>query len=334
MRKILKAILLLTCALFLCLSVACGHKHSGEVFTEEATCEADGRTYKVCADCHEEYDVQVIPALGHSYEKAVCSVCSMVKPMASITYTLEGTDVVITGIDGTLDEYEYLPETIEGFTVKKIGKDAFKGQTKLKNIFLSEKLEIIEEGAFADCTALETVKFPNSVKEIQAGAYSDCTSLKIVHFGMGITKLSGSAFVGCDNIESVMSESEKYYSASNCIVETETLTLILVAKSFEMPSNISFIGENALSGRASGTIVIPNGVLRIADNAFYGCDELTEIYIPDTVLTMGKDVFFGCENLKAYCEVAVRPSGWGQYWNRYDGENGYFDAEFGYQSQA
>lgn len=44
-------------------------------------------------------------------------------------------------------------------------------------------------------------------------------------------------------------------------------------------------------------VVIPEGVTRIGDKAFFGCERLASITIPDGVTGIGKNAFYGCKSL-------------------------------------
>ena len=44
--------------------------------------------------------------------------------------------------------------------------------------------------------------------------------------------------------------------------------------------------------------VIPDGVTCIGDNAFWNCENLTNITIPDSVTSIGDNAFDGCINLE------------------------------------
>ena len=46
-----------------------------------------------------------------------------------------------------------------------------------------------------------------------------------------------------------------------------------------------------------GVGIIPQGVTKIEDEAFRGCENLTGIVIPDSVTEIGSWAFHGCENL-------------------------------------
>ena len=43
--------------------------------------------------------------------------------------------------------------------------------------------------------------------------------------------------------------------------------------------------------------IIPNSVTNIGDNAFYGCQSLTNINIPNSVTSIGNDAFGRCYSL-------------------------------------
>ncbi len=44
---------------------------------------------------------------------------------------------------------------------------------------------------------------------------------------------------------------------------------------------------------------IPDSVTTIGDNAFAGCEYLTEVTVPDSVTKIGDNVFYGCTSLES-----------------------------------
>ena len=70
------------------------------------------------------------------------------------------------------------------YTVKGIGKEAFRGNTALTRIYIPEDCEYVDEGAFLNCTALTDVYFEGTaVKRLGIHAFSGCTAL--AHIGSG-----------------------------------------------------------------------------------------------------------------------------------------------------
>ena len=47
----------------------------------------------------------------------------------------------------------------------------------------------------------------------------------------------------------------------------------------------------------TGEVTIPDGVMRIRKQAFYG-SKISKIIFPDSLLRLQKEAFYGCENLK------------------------------------
>ena len=63
--------------------------------------------------------------------------------------------------------------------VTRIGKHAFEGCKKLKNVKLSDTLKAIEQAAFKDCSELGRVFLPDSVTVIGAEAFKGCDKVAI-----------------------------------------------------------------------------------------------------------------------------------------------------------
>ncbi len=49
------------------------------------------------------------------------------------------------------------------------------------------------------------------------------------------------------------------------------------------------------------TVILPDTLNSIENNAFAGCTSLRGVFLPESVTTLGKSVFSGCTNLEAIC---------------------------------
>ena len=49
--------------------------------------------------------------------------------------------------------------------------------------------------------------------------------------------------------------------------------------------------------RSRGTLIVPDGVTKIPDNAFKGCDEIIAVELPPTLVEIGESAFVGCSSL-------------------------------------
>jgi hypothetical protein len=61
---------------------------------------------------------------------------------------------------------------------------------------------------------------------------------------------------------------------------------------------------------------IETSATHILGLAFFNCKSLTKVIIPRSVTNIYEAAFRGCDNLTIYAEVASKPSGWHQRWNR------------------
>lgn len=69
--------------------------------------------------------------------------------------------------------------------------------------------------------------------------------------------------------------------------------------SLTLPAKISDIGEGAFAASSLKSIVIPEGVAKIDNYAFYGCPDLTEVALPTSLQEIGKGAFGNCLSLKS-----------------------------------
>ena len=81
-------------------------------------------------------------------------------------------------------------------------------------------------------------------------------------------------------------------SISNDAFENSRITSVLI------PDSVTFIGNNAFSWcKNLASITIPDSVTTIGDYAFDSCKNLASITIPDSVTTIGSYAFYSCESL-------------------------------------
>lgn len=180
-----------------------------------------------------------------------------------------------------------------GTSLTSIGKYSF-ANCKLSRISLPEGLTVIGEHAFYSNQSLETVDFPNSLTTINSFAFAGCTYLSSLSFKGNLTSLDPKAFSGCTSLQYLsVSNNSKYHSKNNCIVETNTNTVVLGCKGSVLPDYVTTIGEGAFYGCSGlSSITVPASVTKISDNAFYACGKLNSITLPDDISEIGTNAFY------------------------------------------
>ncbi len=185
--------------------------------------------------------------------------------------------------------------------VKVIGKSAFWQCENLTKIVIGNGVNSIGVNAFGLCNSLTKVDIPDSVTSIGDGAFSDCRVLKEVSIGSSVNSINGTMFAGSWALEIItMEENEKYHLDGNCVIETETKTLVVGCKNSIIPldGSVTSIGDYAFYGRRGLTeIYIPDSITSIGRYAFYYCIGLTEITIPDSITSIDWRAFMNCESV-------------------------------------
>ena len=159
---------------------------------------------------------------------------------------------------------------------------------------------IIGDSAFLNCNLTDLV-IPDGVVSIEYNAFSGCELIKEVFIPASVTNIDAAAFAYCGALEKITVDKSNpvYHSAGNCIIETETKTLIASYKNSVIPSDgsVEYIGVEALSGYGVQHVVIPQGVAGIDGLAFCAC-RAAEISIPASVTEIGFRAFERCQALR------------------------------------
>jgi len=196
--------------------------------------------------------------------------------------------------------------------VTNIQDNAFSCCFCLSNITLPDCLTSIGEEAFSNCISLTSIDIPSSVESIGNYAFSGCCSLTNIIIPENVSEIGNGAFCDCCNIMELFVKDENtiYYSDGNCIIETESGTIIAGCSNSSLLNveSINIIGNDAFSGcDYLSSISIPDSVTRIGNNAFYGCSSLTSIIIPESVTSIGAWAFIGSPLESVYVLSTMPP---------------------------
>lgn len=90
-----------------------------------------------------------------------------------VKFVGETTSMGEGGIENYIKDRIDIPEEVGGHKVKTIGIAACYSQAGIKEVYIPEGIEEIEEGAFANCSSLESIFIPSSVKTIASRVLVD-----------------------------------------------------------------------------------------------------------------------------------------------------------------
>jgi|GEM_PF-3474661 len=255
--------------------------------------------------------------------------------------------------------YSLTSVTIEN-GVKSIDPSAFQLCKSLKNIILPDSIESIGGNAFLYCESLTAFVIPDGVKSIGNRVFEGCTGLTEIIIPDTVTTIGEGAFRALDRLTIYCEAASKpngwnisWYSygypvvwdcnnndvATNGYIYTvidgvrygikdgEAIVVgqSMAIESVSIPASIVYnrltysvtkIAEKAFYECEDLTeISISDSVVSIGSSAFENCDGLMSIVIPDSVTSIGSSAFKNCDNLTIYCEAASKPSGWEAFWN-------------------
>lgn len=166
-------------------------------------------------------------------------------------------------------------------TVDTIGEKAFTGSTSLAKIKLPAGLGTIGDTAFAGCSALTEVTIPWSVDTIADTAFDDCHERLVIYGSNGSAAQEYAQNKG-------LPFNRPYGSYDNGV--------FVYTVSGDEAVIVDYLSSEA---HAAIPYSIDGYIVRaVSDNAFQGCDWITDVEIPSTMTSIGAYAFSRCSSLK------------------------------------
>ncbi len=241
------------------------------------------------------------------------------------TWTLDGTHLTISG-NGAIYGLALNPgpwgRDITSVTIEKgvtgIGGSAFMYCTKLTDITIPDTVTFIGDWAFYDCEGLADITIPDSVTSIGDRAFMNCTSLVSITIPDSVTSIGESAFDLCKKLTDInigncvtnigykafngtlytnddSNWSDGVLYVGNYLIKAKNDT---IAADYKILDGTKCIANSAFSGCSNLTnIAIPDSVTNICGSAFDSCIGLTDIIIPDSVTGIGDKAFMNCRGI-------------------------------------
>ena len=235
-------------------------------------------------------------------------------------------EVELTGeISHTFEDYTYPTKVFsyafyEGriYRVVGIADKAFKNDTNIQSLIIQSKyLRYIGAEAFFGCRKLNEVSLScDSLTSIGRKAFADCKSIGMIWLPASIKDVGRKAFDGVQNIDcnhplrgfpwgaacSKADENGLYYSQDHkTVVAADTTKETIV-----IPNGVTTIGQNAFRKcKKLKSVVIPEGVAVIEKMAFSSLSSLERVALPPTLRVIGQAAFTNCTALS---DIVLPPS--------------------------
>lgn len=178
--------------------------------------------------------------------------------------------------------------------ITSIGYNAFCDFTNLTNVTIGNSVTSIGDYAFGFCISLTSIAIPNSVTSIISNAFYDCRSLTSITIPDSVTSIGEYAFYNTAYYNDTNNwENDVLYIGNYLIKADES-----ISGEYEIKDGTLVIARYALAGCDKLTsIIIPNSVTSIDNNAIYFCTSLASVTIGDSVASIGRQGFAYCESL-------------------------------------
>jgi len=235
----------------------------------------------------------------------ICLLCAGVLlpavAQAQFSFTTNNGAITITGYTGS-DVDVTIPDTINGLRVTCIETNAFEGNP-LTSVTITANVTNIGDYAFFFCNNLTAVFFQGNAPCLGIGAFGT----------LGIPTSPGGPFIiypncyyldGTTGWGSTFGGCPTYLFSTPyfCTPNNASITIngcINAGDVLAIPSTIAgltvtSIGSSAFAYSSLTSVMIPNSVTTIGDNAFIQCFNLTSLTIPNSVTYIGSDAFQGC----------------------------------------
>ncbi len=187
--------------------------------------------------------------------------------------------------------------------VEVLPTSTFRNCQKLTDVTLSTSITAIGEKAFAGCESLTSIEMPTSIKSIGEMAFAQSGLIAIRLDSKQLNRIDAWAFAGCTSLNSVTFSGQPIDFGVGVFFNNPTLSLSLgdlAGSTTTLPdyflygasaassdgfekTEVSSVGNHALSGMTSLKVALPASLTYLGDNAMERWANLTEINAKEVV---------------------------------------------------
>ena len=191
--------------------------------------------------------------------------------------------------------------------LRKIGSGAFRGSAIKGNLVLPNNLESIGDEAFSLCSGLTgSLVIPDKIEVISSSAFNRCSGLNgTLTLPKGLINIGAYAFYG------TKFKGELNIPSNVTIIESYAFSGTLFNGTLVLPSELVSLGSGVFDEcrRLSGVVEIPENILAIPSQLFYGCTNLEGIKLHKDVEVIESQAFYNCTGVcSIVCEAKNPPT--------------------------
>lgn len=161
----------------------------------------------------------------------------------------------------------------------------FQGENDhLVDLFIEDDVVSIPSSEFQGLDYIEAVHLPSSLKTLGDLAFANITKLREINIPTNVTYIGdNNPLGGCFNVENIIVESPHFllYQGFLCDINKTTI----------------FSATHELFEQEH--IVIPDGIVKLSSNLFWGYEKMKKISMPTSVQEIGSHCFENCFSLEA-----------------------------------
>lgn len=188
-------------------------------------------------------------------------------------------------------------------TLRELKTSAFEQILSIKHLVLNEGLETIGDFAFAYNEYTESITFPSTLKTIGKYAFMQNYRMKELNLVEGIEELQEGSFFYNTALKKVIipaslkiigfkSFSTADYGVEEYIVSEQSDNFVVVDGIVFTKDMKELVISPVINDFENGKYVVPEGVEKIGDHAFYNNQSLRSIKLPSTLKFIGRAPFY------------------------------------------
>lgn len=216
-------------------------------------------------------------------------------------YDVDVPNTVIDIGDGAFRQCTSLEGISLPTSISSISNFLFYGCTKLEDVIIPDNITKIGSSAFYNCVSLTEFSVPDSITEIGGSVFGGCENLTILNLGNGITTLTN---YGCDNLRKIVIGAN-VSEIGAAAFDYEKLKDVVISDqnpNYCVQDGVIFNKDKTkiiiyLHNKSEVSYTIPDGVISIEENAFYGNEYISHLTFSDSVKYIEDYAFSDCINL-------------------------------------